>query len=379
MNVTDPISSAIIAAELVSVLVLIIISTSIIIDKNKSKANRYFLGCVINTIIILISDILSYSFDGSATYNILQYITNYNTFIFGDVLMIFFVLYVYSFVNERTKTSKLIIYICFPICILDAIFETYGALSKTTFTVIDGNFIPGELYSICFITQLLILFLCLVYLIIKAKDVGFKTLAIFFLYYILPVFSIILILINNDLSFICTSIAISFLIIYVGIEKRSKEQLMSDLIRRDVLTGLPNRNAYEEILDSFINDSDNFKIGIIFSDLNGLKKANDNFGHAAGDELICKYSKLLTNIFGDNNFRISGDEFVTIFKNIDESEFEDKVKELEEIVLSNDNISSFGFAYGDSNKVKDLIISSEKKMYDYKARYYTTFGIERRR
>lgn len=375
----SPISSAIIAAEIVSTLVLIIVSISIYSDTERSKTNRYFNRCVIVTVFILISDIISYTFDGRAGTDVIQFIGNYNTFIFGDFLMVFFALYVYSFVNERVKTRKTILYVTFVICLIDAIFETYGAFNKLTFSITDSVFVPGELYSICFVTQLVVLFSCLLYLIANVKKVGFKTLMIFFLYYVLPVCAIILILINDELSFICTSIAISFLIIYIGIEKRSKEIFMNELLNKDILTGLHNRNAYEKVVNDYTNTTNSQHLGIIFCDLNGLKTTNDNLGHMAGDELICMFAKLLVELFGDNNYRISGDEFITIFKDIKEDDFNNNIKKLEELINSYEDIASYGYAYGQINDVRPLIIASEKKMYEYKTNYYLTHGIERRK
>ena len=49
-------------------------------------------------------------------------------------------------------------------------------------------------------------------------------------------------------------------------------------------------------------------------DLNGLKNANDSFGHAAGDELICAAADCMKNSFSEHSkvYRVGGDEFVVI-------------------------------------------------------------------
>lgn len=376
----ESISAAIISAETVSIIVLIIISISIINDKDKLKISRYFLACVISTIIILLSDILNYALEGNPFFTTILNITNFNTFLFGDILMCFFVLYVHSFVDSKKPTKKGIIYFVFTICAIDIIFETYGTLTGLTYKVIDGIFVPGPLYDACFIVMLLVLFICFVFLLFEVKTIGLKSLAVFFLYYILPVVSIVLIMINNDLSFICTSIAISFLIIYTGIEKRQKENIMIEMINNDIMTGLHNRNAFESYIDNIVSFSFDGNIGTIFADLNCLKATNDTLGHSAGDKLIVKYAKLLCMAFDKNDiYRISGDEFVIILLNIGEEDFKDRIKTLNHLNLNNDRISSFGYAYGKCNNVNELIKMSETMMYSEKQKFYEETGLDRRK
>ena len=58
----------------------------------------------------------------------------------------------------------------------------------------------------------------------------------------------------------------------------------------DNLTGLENRRAYKEYIDTLNDTIKNSKqkplLSIIMLDVNGLKKTNDIYGHLAGDELI---------------------------------------------------------------------------------------------
>lgn len=58
----------------------------------------------------------------------------------------------------------------------------------------------------------------------------------------------------------------------------------------DMLTGVLDRNEMNNTVDNLRKNTDNSikGLGIVFADLNGLKKVNDNGGHAAGDLLIKK-------------------------------------------------------------------------------------------
>ena len=112
----------------------------------------------------------------------------------------------------------------------------------------------------------------------------------------------------------------------IGIEnindevKREKQHLKAlntekELARRDELTGVKNKTAFNEleksVQDNIDNGMDYLPFALVVCDGNNLKKINDTQGHAAGDEFIKKAAKLLCNIFAHSPvFRIGGDEFV---------------------------------------------------------------------
>lgn len=85
----------------------------------------------------------------------------------------------------------------------------------------------------------------------------------------------------------------------------------SDRARRDVLTGLSNRLAWEE---SLANHSDKVApVGVILADVDGLKATNDAFGHDAGDRLLVAIAKKILEATpadgGAIAARLGGDEF----------------------------------------------------------------------
>jgi diguanylate cyclase (GGDEF)-like protein len=92
---------------------------------------------------------------------------------------------------------------------------------------------------------------------------------------------------------------------------REAEGLRLELSRRantDALTGLPNRAAFTQGLESAI---DQRAVGIIFIDLDGFKQVNDGYGHAAGDRLLVGVAERLRHALrGDDVVaRLGGDEF----------------------------------------------------------------------
>ncbi|MEI7498087.1 MAG: GGDEF domain-containing protein [Candidatus Falkowbacteria bacterium] len=86
---------------------------------------------------------------------------------------------------------------------------------------------------------------------------------------------------------------------------------------RDYLTGLYNRRFFDEMANilegSAIRSGE--CVGCAYLDLDGFKAVNDNFGHAAGDELLREVADLLVGVCrrtGDILARMGGDEFAIL-------------------------------------------------------------------
>jgi len=98
---------------------------------------------------------------------------------------------------------------------------------------------------------------------------------------------------------------------YQQVEEYSKK--MEQLALLDSMTGLYNRRGFFSIAElDFQKQVKNGKSpSIIFCDVNGLKKVNDNYGHAIGDQMIVETSNILKQVFKDDTVaRIGGDEFI---------------------------------------------------------------------
>jgi len=83
--------------------------------------------------------------------------------------------------------------------------------------------------------------------------------------------------------------------------------------RTDYLTGLPNRRAFLERLEStfFSEQRAAGHAGVLLVDLDGFKEVNDALGHTAGDELLCVVAKRFEQRLGNRGVlaRIGGDEY----------------------------------------------------------------------
>lgn len=86
--------------------------------------------------------------------------------------------------------------------------------------------------------------------------------------------------------------------------------------RSDPLTGLGNRRAFRERLDSEVERARRYgrDLSLVVLDVDRFKSVNDTLGHQAGDRLLARLAGLLqrNRRMEDGAFRIGGDEFALV-------------------------------------------------------------------
>lgn len=154
------------------------------------------------------------------------------------------------------------------------------------------------------------------------------------------------------------------------LEKRRVMEQLEKLSYEDTLTGLYNRNRYNEVRKAYKKKAPD-KLGIIYMDLNGLKQANDTYGHDYGDKLIRKTAKILAKVIGKDAYRIGGDEFVAICPGIELDDLEKKSQELRQRAEKDEIKVSIGTSWRDENvHIKEQLYEADQRMYEEKKIYY---------
>ncbi|MGN0575336.1 MAG: diguanylate cyclase domain-containing protein [Ruminococcus sp.] len=151
------------------------------------------------------------------------------------------------------------------------------------------------------------------------------------------------------------------------------------LAERDLLTGLLNRNSYENNISSYAMKCRE-SIICIYIDVNGLHELNNTKGHSAGDEMLKTVANTVRTYFDDRDvFRIGGDEFVAFVCDSDENSVKRKLEQISEYLTECGYHISIGM-YKQTTPVNidELIKEAEKLMYDDKKEYYRRKGVDRR-
>lgn len=163
------------------------------------------------------------------------------------------------------------------------------------------------------------------------------------------------------------------------LETRAQQEKLQYLSYRDMLTNLYNRNCYIRLMEGYRGNL--FKnIGVVYIDLNGLKQINDEQGHEAGDSFIRRAAQQIVAVFPEHTYRIGGDEFVVIYPDILEQQFEFLMNQLILNARQHHISLSCGAIWREEcDSLDALLKEADEKMYEEKKRFYEKKGHDRRR
>lgn len=157
---------------------------------------------------------------------------------------------------------------------------------------------------------------------------------------------------------------------------KKKIEYINNLAYMDTLTGVKNNTAYLQELSVIKEDIAEGSIcfALFIIDLNGLKKINDTYGHDVGNDFIIAASKVIAEVFGrERVFRVGGDEFAVILRDIDEKRA-DELKEIFEEKISKPQgnlrirvaIGSAVYQTDGDYDYKDVFRRADIRMYERK-------------
>lgn len=144
----------------------------------------------------------------------------------------------------------------------------------------------------------------------------------------------------------------------------------------DKLTGLYNRSFFEEELKR-LDNSRHMPLSIIMGDVNGLKIANDAFGHSKGDQLLKDIANILKSSIreGDILARWGGDEFTILLPNTDEESTKEIISRIsisckEKVSILNHASISLGYSIKNSpnESIYNALANAEINMYKNKSK-----------
>ncbi len=157
---------------------------------------------------------------------------------------------------------------------------------------------------------------------------------------------------------------------------------MKELARKDGLTGIYNRQYFQERLESEFNEAkkENYPLSLVIFDIDHFKRFNDMYGHIFGDKVLTSIAEVVgANLRkGDMIARYGGEEFIILLPRTKLDEAYDKVEDLRRLVsrhIIEDNLisvsvtASFGISSFDecAFNENDLIRTADDVLYEAKA------------
>lgn len=139
----------------------------------------------------------------------------------------------------------------------------------------------------------------------------------------------------------------------------------------DPVTGLKNRAAYQGATKEFalINKG---LICCVYIDANGLHELNNSLGHAAGDAMLRFVAAKLKAMFGEDVFRIGGDEFIVFLFDIESEKIEEMLRTLTDSIEQGGYSVSAGYSLLEAPvRIDRLVSAAEQQMYASKHLYYS--------
>lgn len=163
------------------------------------------------------------------------------------------------------------------------------------------------------------------------------------------------------------------LFILTHLQQRRLIARLNYLSNIDELTGSYNRNKFLELLETIKTNKEN--VGVLYVDLNGLKKINDLQGHEKGDEFIVTACNFLQHHFGKNVYRIGGDEFVVLLRGVPQKAFDELYTKFVNKLNAQQGHHydmSYGEYYCENGAIEECIKHADEIMFNRKRIYYQT-------
>jgi diguanylate cyclase (GGDEF)-like protein/PAS domain S-box-containing protein len=164
-------------------------------------------------------------------------------------------------------------------------------------------------------------------------------------------------------------------------ERKQQEQQLVHAATHDLLTGLPNRMFFNQLLNKglALAHRSQKKLVVMLFDLDRFKEVNDTLGHSLGDQLLKNVGNRLRVLLRESDIvaRIGGDEFLLLLQEItmmeDSAKIAQKVLEAvrEPIVFDNYELhitTSIGIAVypDDGGDAETIVKNADIAMYQAK-------------
>ena len=330
-------------------------------------AKRLLLYIIVANIIGLISEAMSWIFDGELYYGVyfLEYASNFLLYLMTPILAGLIAAYIdFKIFYSKKRLMKLLYYqhtsvIVFILLCINIFYPFIFDVNPVTNAFVSKP-LGWMSYAIVLCFYLYMIFVLLKY----AQKTNRTTKKVFIISFLLPLVGMLIQMIESRLFVSWTAVTLRIYIIYTYIESSTGDY--------DYLTKLYTRYSYRVFIRQYIEEQISF--GILFIDLNGFKKINDKYGHQIGDEVLIEFGIILQKVFHNEKMiaRLGGDEFIVVIEQ-NHNQLDDCLKHIHDHINHSPLkvIHGLSFAYGyqlheHQMNSDELFDEADKKMYEHK-------------
>lgn len=372
-----------VAIEGVTLAFLLVMFTAyILLPRPKSLKKDGFFYSLAFTVLGVAFDLIAWVCELKPSSQVIQYTSNFFALVLTGFMISAFGYYIIDLLNEKRPFPKIAAHIVTGVNAVGVVITVIAGFCRDLFNIHPSPADPGIMvydvggffYELPIIISTMSLVFLFGLVLRYAKLLGRKSIIVFTIYFLIPMLSNVIETRYDNIQLSLVASGVSFSIVYVMLQSShmndllAHEKALNEISYVDKLTGLLNRRACDRDV-ALIRKEDN--VNIVFCDLNGLKRVNDEKGHHAGDQFLIAFSQMITRYFPyDSVYRISGDEFIVVARNLSIEDFETRIAGLRKEISDNAGIAALGTITGTGDTIPMLVKEAEMKMYEDKKVFY---------
>ncbi len=178
----------------------------------------------------------------------------------------------------------------------------------------------------------------------------------------------------NMVTFGVVAVVTTAFIMHIKIRALAQSNQIEYMSQTDLLTGLKNRNFYENQLQNYPKMYRSTLI-CVYGDVNGLHEVNNRLGHPVGDRMLRQVAEAMQARFGsEHTCRIGGDEFAAFRMDVRPETVSAEIERLRQELAGKGYHVAFGMAVREKGQepfdMHELVKEAESAMYTAKNAFY---------
>ena len=178
----------------------------------------------------------------------------------------------------------------------------------------------------------------------------------------------------NMVTFGLVAVITTLFIMSIKIRALAQSKQIEYMSQTDLLTGLKNRNHYENQLKKYPKMC-KLNLICVYGDVNGLHEVNNIQGHPAGDRMLREVAAAMQAYFGrEHTYRIGGDEFAAFRMDTPPEKVSAEIERIGQDLDGKGYHVSFGIASREKEQgpfdMHEIVKEAENGMYLAKREFY---------